>query len=299
MKFRAELHDTLLLTQVLTAYQHLAKRIVIHFSPTDVRFILTPHFCETDGELSFFIAHHSSLFDNYKVESKNLSHILIVCEIAPLLKALKTGEQYDTKIVKLSKKDNRGYLTFELTSRQLVAQSLTVDDMEPHLTERRMNERTLSLIQDVPITVLPHSELERLAEPSLELPSIKLHMPNLKSLATIADKLQSVNATVDLQLSNAGTMRVSAKDATIDVKAYFSDLSMNQSSTSLIPLSQQRVNVKVRAKKLSHVLHCRVLTLQTAILCVVEGKCLIVYGKLLEKRGTITYFVPLVIDEGL
>ena len=151
------------------------------------------------------------------------------------------------------------------------------------------------------------------------MPTIKLYFPPLRQFSQVLERMKAVASgrAVSIKCGNEGLMVLGCEDEGMRIETFFKDLALNGAVTRA---SQQQavrgrgvgggggkgggegengdglVEVRVDAKKLSAVLHCRVLNLLTCICCVVEGQCLIVYGKLREKRGTVTYFIPIQVD---
>jgi hypothetical protein len=226
--------------------------------------------------------------DHALVESKSNNEILFVLSIPNLLKAVRTSEQYDRRVIKLTKKEGRAYLTFDLASH------LDPSQLSTSSSSSSPSSSQLSLTQDVPIVVLPPNSQSTITEPDLSLPTIKLHFPPFIPFHHAIDRLRSINPTLSLHLHNGGTMRVSARDEISELVMHWKGLGLEGLDDD--SSHDAECEIKINGRKLSAVLHCRALNLMTCIACVVEGECLIVYGKVKEKRGTLTYFIPLVFD---
>ena len=275
---------------MLTAFGHLAPSCCVHLSPSALRLVINPAYGGTDNVYAFFSCALDTVLEQAKVESKSGNDILFVASIPALLKAVRSAEPYDRRVIKLAKKDGRAYLTFDLhaalDASQLSTSSLPSTSSTPS---------QLSLTQDVPIIVLPPGSQGTSAEPDLSSPSVRVHLPHLHAFHTAIDRLHPLPAQhlVRLRLSNAGTLQVTARDELTELHMHWKGLALDMGQASE---RTGEADVLIDGRKLSAALHCRALNLVTCIACVVDRECLIVYGKVKEKRGTVTYFLPLVID---
>ena len=59
------------------------------------------------------------LFENYQIQSKNNNEIPFHANIPNLLRALKSGDSADQIVLKLTKKGDRPFLSFEMVSRAI------------------------------------------------------------------------------------------------------------------------------------------------------------------------------------
>ena len=275
---------------MLSAFSHLASACCVHLTPRELRLVLNPMYSATEGLYAFFSCGVETLFEQLKVESKNSNEILFVLSIPALLKAVKSAEAYERRVVKLSKKDGRAYLTFDLSTQLDSSQLSAASSAFPPSSSTSSSQ--LSLTQDVPLMVLPANVQSTTCEPDLSSPSIRIHLPPITAFHTALDRLRTIHPTLRLRISNAGSMQVTAGDDITELKMHFKGLQLD----GLGEVDDRECEVQVNGKKLSAVLHCKALNLMTCICCVVENECLIVYGKVKEKRGTVTYFIPLVFD---
>ena len=274
---------------MLTAFGHLGTSCCVHLSPLTLRVVLNPVYSATEGLYGFFQCQLDTLLDYVKLESKNDDEILFVVSIPGLLRAVRSSEGYERRVIKLTKKEGRAYLTFDLHSGIDPSQLSTASSSFPSSSPSQ-----LSLTQDVPIVVLPANSQATTGEPDLSSPTIRLHLPPILPFHTSIDRLRTIHPTLRLHLTNAGVLQVSASDEITALKMHWKNLALE--GLGEVDEREGECDVQVNGRKLSAVLHCKALNLMTCIACVVEGECLIVYGKVKEKRGTITYFIPLVFD---
>ena len=251
----------------------------LHLSPVELRLIVNPTFGDTEGLYAFFHSPLDALFENAKVESKANHDILLHFSIPSLLAVVRSADAFDSRTVKLTKKDGRAHLTFEMITQHVDStQQLSAGPAVSHS----------SLVQDVPVIVVPVREMMPLtAEPNLAIPAIKLQMPLLTRFHATVDRLRALSPALTLHVSNDGRLRLAARDELTAVQSEWKGLAVaGQPSVG-------ECEVAVSGRKLSDVLWIeRVQTVERCVCCVAERECLIIYAKLRERRGTVTYFLP-------
>ena len=263
--------------EVLTALQHVSNSGCLHLSPVELRLIVNPTFGDTEGLYAFFHSPLDALFENAKVESKANNDILLHFSIPNLLKVVKSADAFDSRTVKLTKKDGRAHLTFELLTQHIESTQLSVAPVSQS-----------SLIQDVPVVVVAVKDMLPLtAEPNLAIPAIKVQMPLLQRFHATVDRLRALSPNLTLHVSNTGQLRLAAKDELTAIQSEWKGLAV----AGQPPVGDCEVGVSGR--KLSDVLWIeRVQAVERCVCCVAERECLIVYCKLRQRRGTVTYFLP-------
>ena len=88
-------------------------------------------------------------------------------------------------LIRLSKHSNRAFLTFETWSGEQ------------------------SVMQDVPVLVQSMRSLEQWEEPLLDEPKVKLHMPGMQILHTLAEKMKGVSDIMEIHASSDGQLKLS------------------------------------------------------------------------------------------
>jgi len=262
---------------VLSALQHVSNSGCLHLSPVELRLIVNPTFGDTEGLYAFFHSPLDTLFENAKIESKANNDILLHFSIPALLKVVRSADAFDSRTVKLTKKDGRAHLTFELLTQHI--------ESTTQLSAGPVSQS--SLVQDVPVIVVAVKDMLPLtAEPNLAIPSIKVQMPLLQRFHATVDRLRALSPNLTLHVSNAGQLRLAAKDELTAVQSEWKGLAV----AGQPPVGECEVGVSGR--KLSDVLWIeRVQAVERCVCCVAERECLIVYCKL-RGRGTVTYFLP-------
>ena len=271
--------STLPSAEILVALQHVSNSGCLHLSPVELRLIVNPTFGDTEGLYAFFHCPLDALFENAKVESKANNDILLHFSIPSLLKVIRSAEQFDSRTVKLTKKEGRAHLTFEMITQHV--DSTQQLSMAPPVSHS-------SLVQDVPVIVVGVKEMLQLTtEPNLAIPAIKVQMPLLQRFHATVDRLRALSPNLTLHVSNDGALRLTAKDELTSIQSEWKQLKVaGQPDVG-------ECEVGVSGRKLSDVLWMeRVQAVERAVCCVAERECLIMYYKLRERRGTVTYFLP-------
>ena len=262
---------------MLTALQHVSDSACLHLSPVELRLIVNPTFGDTEGLYAFFHSPLDALFEAAKVESKANHDILLHFSIPSLLKVVRSADAFDSRTVKLTKKDGRAHLTFELLTQHIESTQLSAAPVSQS-----------SLVQDVPVVVLGVREMMALtAEPNLAIPAIKVQMPLLQRFHATVDRLRALSPNLQLHVTNTGQLRLAAKDELTAIQSEWKGLAVAGQPTV------GECEVGVSGRKLSDVLWIeRVQAVERCVCCVAERECLIVYCKLSHRRGTVTYFLP-------
>ena len=90
-----------------------------------------------------------------------------------------------TTVMKLTKKNEYPYLTFEMFGA----------------------DEELSLVQDVPIMVQTKKRLLDVQEPPLDPPKVKIYMPDLKKLKSVLDKMKNFSDQILIDTSSHGRVK--------------------------------------------------------------------------------------------
>ena len=249
--------------EVLFALQHVSSSACLHLSPVELRLIVNPTFGDSEGLYAFFHSPLDALFEAAKVESKASNDILLHFSIPSLLRVVKSADAFDCRTVKLTKKDGRAHLTFEMLTQHV--------DSTQQLSMAPGSQS--SLVQDVPVIVLPVKEMLPLtAEPNLAIPAIKVQMPLLQRFHATVDRLRALSPNLSLHVSNTGQLRLAAKDELTAIQSEWKGLAV----AGQPPVGDCEVSVSGR--KLSDVLWIeRVQAVERCVCCVAERECVIVY----------------------
>lgn len=278
------------LREVWTALERLGETCLVSLTPADIRFALTEE--HTSGEQAFADIPVPAVFDAYRIESKHGNEIHLMTRLTSLLKALRSAEASSRITLKLTKKRERPCLTFEIASD------------------------SLSVIQDVPVTIVDHDRLGELLEPELPDPKVKVRMPPLKSLRALVDRLRSVDDRDILRITatSTGEMVLQIENEMVNIKTFYKGLALDKkdsnqsqggSGAEESKAAVVSATCSVSTKKLQNVLAAHALRSDFVVGCIIEHHAFVLFLKLGESGkggaaslGNITYYIPLCITDG-
>ena len=286
MRFRGTLADTLLLSQILQCLSHLADLTLLHLSPTHFRFLVPTEL--TDGERAYFDAPVALLFDDYRIESKSNNEIVMLMSIANLQRAIDTAATTESVRIKLTRKNARAFLSFDGAAANITSQ-------------HTVSPTAILLTHDVPIAIQQTSRLAIAAEPLLSAPRVKIRLPDLKRLVSVIEAVNQITDIVSLSANERGDLRVECVDPTLNMQTFFKNLQIDndRNGDSMINDATAAIfcTARLSVKKLLNVLHCRMVNAAVVLACWVEEGALVIYVKLNEKRGHLTYYIPWIAQE--
>jgi len=294
MRFRAQLIEPLSLNHIVQALQKLGPQCLVTLTPTELRFYMSSEF--TNGEQAFVELAVDKVFEHYRIESKKTNdEIPFQLSLDNLSRAITSGENAERIVVKLAKKQipPRAFLSFE------------------------MRTATLNITQDVPISLQGPDRVAECQEPLLPEPTVKIRMPLLKNLRTVIDRMRSISDEVTITANNAGDLCLKVQTDTVTIKTYYKDLAIVRKSDQKPELDEKEkkdgshdgsVNMHIKTsseskkiitasgtmsiKKFVNILHCRSLNIHYALGCLVEERAFVLYIKLKNGIGTVTYYIP-------
>jgi len=208
MRFRAEWKDVSAILSVLQCFEHLGKLCLVELSPDRIRIMMTPP--ETQGEQAYAELFTEHMFDSIRVESKQQNHIPFLVSVQSLAKVIRSGDRSEHAQVRLTKKNDRAYLSFDILS----------------------NDQRL--LHDVPIQIVTMSKVAEMEEPALNEPAVKLKMPDMRMVAQMASKIQHVSESVQIDVTSQGRLTFSVGQPHVSIKCRFDGLKLEP------PPSQQQ-----------------------------------------------------------
>eukprot|EP00808_Paulinella_micropora_P005084 g5215.t1 len=244
MRFRAFLVEHQHFNEVVQALEKLSSNCLINLSEKEVKFYLPSEY--TSGEQAFVQIPATSMFDHYRIENKKTGdQIPLFISLTNLARALTSGEYADKILIKLTKKNNRAFLTFEMQSG------------------------TMLITQDVPVQLQSMQRLQDCEEPNLPDPPVKIHMPPLKSLATVVERIGKLSTECSLICSSSGNLTVQVEADMVTVRTFYTGLKLKSAAESSVP-SQGDVTItaKVSLKRFANILHSKTLGAPFIIGCV-------------------------------
>ncbi len=204
MRFKAKiLSDRVpLFIKIVQTVQKISKDCVLHLSERKVQFILASEL--TEGVQVWSGINSPSLFDDYKIESLNNNEIAIEINLDHLQRALKSAQNAQNIIIKLTKKNQLPYL------------SLAIEVLN--------NQHVMTIIQDVPIVLLSAQKLSQYTEPHLPDPEVHIMMPPLKHLRFVIDKMKNVSEFLIIEATMGGALTFRVETEMVSISTFYKNL---------------------------------------------------------------------------
>lgn len=269
MRFKATITNSACLANVLQVLEKLGQTCMVHFQSKIVGFYLTTQF-SSSGQCFVELA-VPSFFEEYRIESRSNNEIPMLINIPNLVRALRSSERAHKTIIKLTKKNERAFLTFEITEN-------------------------VSITQDVPISLQNVKVLSEYQEPELPEPEVQIRMPPLGNLKTVVDRMKAVNDELTIEASSLGRMVFKVETDLVTIRTHYKDLAIKPADAEAKDSESATASAKMAIKKFSKILNCRTLSASYALGCIVESKAFVLYVKLHQDQGHLTYYIPLILD---
>lgn len=270
MRFRATLSNPVCLIKVLETLEKLGQTCVLHLTPTNVHFYVTHHF--GTPVQAFVDLQVESVFDEYKIESKSNNEIGLLVSIQNLSRAIKSGERAMRIVIKLTKKNGRAFLTFEISE-------------------------TVGITQEVPVMLQSLKSLAEYAEPHMPEPEVQLSMPNLTSLKSVIERMKSVSDQVTIEASSTGRLQFCVETEMVTIRTHYKDLCLKTGQDDGAEEEEVReAHATLSIKKLHKALCIRHLPAAYIVACLVEDHAVVLYTKLQADCGCVTFYIPTLDD---
>jgi len=270
MRFKATITNAPCLTNILQVLEKLGQTCMVHFQPKTVSFYLTTQW-SASGQCFVELA-VPAVFEDYRIESRSNNEIPMLINIPNLVRALRSSERAHKTVIKLTKKTERAFLTFEITEN-------------------------VSITQDVPISLQNVKSLVEYQEPELPEPEVQIRMPPLGNLKTVVDRMKAVSEELTIEATSLGRMIFKVETDMVTIRTHYKDLAIKSAEPEAKNSeSVTTASAKMAIKKFSKILSCRMLPASYALGCIVESKAFVLYVKLHQEQGHLTYYIPLILD---
>jgi hypothetical protein len=194
-------------------------------SPTTVRLVVVT---EDDFLLAFAALDAARLCVGTRAESKANHEIYLETTVPLVAGALSSTSSASHVSIKLIQRAGQAFLSFEVTD---AGSNVTV-------------------IQDVPVTVLPASDAPMFAEPRIPPPEVSLIVRDTRSLRAVTDRMKSLGKFVSWEAATDGTLSIALASDVVTVKTFYRNLVPH----GVGPAGDARACVRVDARRLSKVL---------------------------------------------
>ncbi|KAJ1622887.1 checkpoint protein Hus1/Mec3 [Pavlovales sp. CCMP2436] len=275
MKFRARFGNAAQLSKLVQTLDRIGDSCVVHLTTDNVAFAIVGD--AGDGIQVWADMSRSSLFVEYRIESKNNNQISFTSKVGNLHRALKSAcaNTNVQTIVKLTKKTGIPTFSFEIQQPQT----------------------QLKITHDVPIRLIFEAEeLNRYYEPSIpeevlaNSASVVLPATELKGLRNVVERMRSFSSHIELCATNSpreNTLRLQVhKENLMSITTKYSRLEAVAQTTDG---ACQTAEAKLEIKKLSKVLQSLIasdLRLSSLICCIIPDKSVVLKCFLADHGST-------------
>lgn len=280
MKFRARMSNVnfILLHDITTQLQKICghgSSAILYLDEEQIKFALLN---ESVAEKSKCYAELSvnKIFLDYRIESQSNNTILLEIGIENLVGALNSGKNIDICQFKLTKRDDKPYLSFE------TIESITIS-------------------HDIPIRLIKISDLAFYSPPNVQSPTVALEFPKSKLLKNLIEKLGKFSKYIDIIAFQSGRLIIQANKNLATVKTYCNNLKavFDNAQLSSNTHARNKAVIRVEVKSLSYIISLihNLVHRTLAYFYITNNSSLVVHVNLLTDVGNITYYMPVVILE--
>ena len=175
----------------LQAFLACGPTCILVFSPTVTKLILSADY--TSGEQVYAELPSSTWSEDLRCESAaEGNQIPLLVHLPNLIKALQSCVAHDKSALRLLKRNGRAFL------------SISSDHVDSN-----------QVSHEVPVQVMQAKALAECEEPMLDEPAVKINLPPVSMLASIADKMKQVSEILDIEATSDGTLTLAVNQSQV------------------------------------------------------------------------------------
>nr|CAG4648466.1 EOG090X0TJE [Moina brachiata]SVE93436.1 EOG090X0TJE [Moina brachiata] len=272
MKFRGKMIDGNCIKQfmsILGSMAKLGKSCVLRITSTNLFFIVRESQTISASPLIWCTLDEGHFFSEYGMEGlsavDNEIYLEFVTEVVTkTLSALKATTTAKSVKLKLTKKLSSPCLTFEV-------------DMPSGANHSRL------IVHDVPVLLIPRRLWSEYVEPEPVDPDISTHLPHLRLLKSIVERMKNLANMATITITVQGSMTITVETDMVSVTSHFEDLHVDKQK-------EDSVSITVELKRLSHFLTNEQLNPQFVVCDIVQGK--LMHITFISDSYRLQYFLP-------
>ena len=287
MRFKARFtkEQGQLLYQIMSSLERIAKGAVIHMSPETFRIAVVTDALAVDAPFGFASLEANEIFDELRIESASSNAILLKIEqLGLLVWAMSSVKQVSgLSQLKLVKRGDRPCLCFEARPDGMTDEG----------------GMAVKVQHDIPIKVLPTSEIKEYMPPAIPPPDVSLRLPKTRIFRSVVEKCNKFGRHMIISgKQNPGSLTLRVEDSMIAIQTYLSPLdpidlsdpeNMNLSADNTRDEGEARIKIDIR--KLSAVLNLQHLPWDHAKVYLSENAALLIEIEL-GIQSVVRFFVP-------
>eukprot|EP01103_Thecamoeba_quadrilineata_P003734 TRINITY_DN13486_c0_g1_i1.p1 TRINITY_DN13486_c0_g1~~TRINITY_DN13486_c0_g1_i1.p1 ORF type:complete len:275 (-),score=36.09 TRINITY_DN13486_c0_g1_i1:6-830(-) len=273
MKLNARLKNIDLFMRFVQTVDKIGKDAIVHVTQKKIMFILTSDM--TKGVQVWSGMDLVLLVEDFVVESLNNNEIAFKLNLENLLRSLKSGLFAQEVSMRLTKRNNLPFLTF---------------------VNYVQGKEIMTIVQNVPITLLTAAQLAQLTEPHLTDPEVNILMPPLKLLKNAVERMKNISDCLIINANMAGQLTLRVETDLVSIATFFKNLQhpVLEGKSPPRPDPNQVAEVRVNIKKFSKFLYSHQVSPADVICCLVEGEALVTH--VLLENLFITYYIPVLLQ---
>eukprot|EP00698_Gefionella_okellyi_P010312 TRINITY_DN2668_c0_g1_i2.p2 TRINITY_DN2668_c0_g1~~TRINITY_DN2668_c0_g1_i2.p2 ORF type:complete len:268 (-),score=44.80 TRINITY_DN2668_c0_g1_i2:966-1769(-) len=263
MRFRCRVTNVSQLTRVIQSLEKLNKVATLLLTPERMSFVI-------QGEVVVWASIAvKSICDTYTIESLNQNEIGLELDLSHVSRALKSAQSADAEM-RLKKIDEHPYLGFTVTSHG--AQAVTV-------------------VQDVPITVLSGSQVQNFREPQTDMPDVQIFLPPLKQLYMIVERLAHLGDRMLVVANMAGELTLKVQTDMVSVATFYKNLKTPVNTTQETPATASvSAEATVDVKQFAKILYSYMVNPNDVLCCILRNTVLLDVRQ--QDDLYLTYYIP-------
>jgi hypothetical protein len=272
MRFKARIDKEHLITlhTLVSSLERIGTRAAIQICPNFIKISII--FENIDAPRCYSEIPTTSLFNECRVESQSENAILFEVGLNLLGLALTSGKSSEVCQLKLVKRDGKPCLCFEAQASFAVG-----------------------VLHDIPIKVLPVSDIVYYAPPEVPPPEVALQLPRGRLLRTIVEKMTKFGKTMQIDSSQLGHLTFRMSQSSITVKTFVNGLvPIFTESMDRVRDVDNTASVQIDIRKLSCILSLHNLPWDSAVIYLAHNATLFLELPLLAS-GTIGFYVPVLL----
>ncbi|OMJ09373.1 Checkpoint protein hus1 [Smittium culicis] len=151
------------------------------------------------------------------IESACENNIFLEFQIENLLRALRSAQNAENVVIRLTKKNKIPLLSLVISSYSRAG-------------------RPIMITQDIPIRILTPMQMSHVKEPSLPSADVYILLPQINSLRSVAERMKTINDYISISANNNGELILTSTSDLVDIQTFYKGLT-NPNSRKLFSLS--------------------------------------------------------------
>eukprot|EP00051_Salpingoeca_urceolata_P003124 m.55399 g.55399 ORF g.55399 m.55399 type:complete len:279 (-) comp12527_c1_seq4:82-918(-) len=277
MRFKAKITSAAssgVLQRVVHTFSRLSrnKTCKLRLTPTKINFLLDeqPEQARVWADID-----QAGLFASFRIESLHENNeIMLDVHLDNLDRALRSAADSNDVTWKLTKRDTNNFLT--------------------------MSMRTLSatgaprpVLQEVPVAVYPHAEIEASLPPPLPTPLASMYLPDVRLFKSVVDRMKALSQHITLRGTSSGDLTLLIETSMATVRTSFKGL--EQPVLEGGTPEDNTVQCTVAAKSLAQFISTQVQAYTNLMLCLAKGTVLLFNT---QDNVQVTFYVPVLNVDG-